>query len=241
MSGWILGFDTATRATAVALADGRGAVLEARDDPPRGARPRHVTRLLPLCAELLDRAGLRFEQLDRLAVGVGPGTFTGLRIGVATARALARAGDLPLLGVSTLEALALGALEAARAQGRSIAAVLDARRGEAFAAAWASEAGEPLAGPLIAPAAFAPEDLATALGALEPPVLAVGEGAIAFRQVLERSGAFVPEDEAELHRVSAAAHCRIARRLSPTDPDQVIPHYLRLPDAEIARRQAGGA
>ena len=86
----ILAFDTATRATAVALAGTGERVLEARDDPPPGERPRHASRLLPLTAELLERAGIGFEDIDRLAVGVGPGTFTGLRIGVATARALGR-------------------------------------------------------------------------------------------------------------------------------------------------------
>lgn len=239
---WILGLDTATRATAVALADGGATVLEARDDPPRGARPRHVARLLPLCAQLLDEVGLRFQDLDRLAVGVGPGTFTGLRIGVATARAVARAAGIPAVGVSTLQSLALMVLADAlgRENGpRAVASVLDARRGEAFAAVWRPDQLEEDGAPLIPPAAFTPESLADALAALEIPVLAVGEGAIEFRAVLERSGALVPEDEAELHRVSAAGHCRIARQLPPADPDQVSPQYLRLPDAELARRQAG--
>jgi tRNA threonylcarbamoyladenosine biosynthesis protein TsaB len=235
--GWILGFDTATRATAVALTDRRGAVLEARDDPPRGSRPRHAARLLPLCAELLDRAGLGFAQLDRVAVGVGPGTFTGLRIGVATARALARGGGIGLVGVSTLQSLARRALDAGPPGVGAVAAVLDARRGEAFAAVWPTERAEPAGGPLIAPAAFAPQALGEALAGLELAVLAVGEGAIEFRSILERSGASVPDDEAELHRVSAVAHCRIARQLPPADPDQVSPQYLRLPDAELARRQ----
>src|SRR5437588_7564597 len=108
--GWILGFDTATRATAVALADAGGEVLEARDDPPRGERPRHVSRLLPLCAEVLDRAGIDYQDLEPFAVRAGPGTFTGLRIGVATARALSQASAIPLVGVSTLQSLALNAM-----------------------------------------------------------------------------------------------------------------------------------
>lgn len=236
-SGWVLGFDTATRATAVALVDEEGTALEARDDPPRGQRPRHAASLLALCAEVLGRAGVGYRELDRLAVGIGPGTFTGLRIGVATARALAQAAAIPLVGVSTLQSLALGALrEPSLEEIGAVAAVLDARRGEAFAAVWRVDRVD---GPaVIAPAAFTPEALVESLGALAPPVLAIGEGAIEFRQVLERSGAFVPDDDAQLHRVNAVGHCRIARQLTPADPGRITPQYLRLPDAELARRAA---
>jgi tRNA threonylcarbamoyladenosine biosynthesis protein TsaB len=236
----ILAFDTATRATAVALAGPDESVLEARDDPPPGDRPRHISRLLPLCAELLARAGVGFADLDRLAVGVGPGTFTGLRIGVATARAIARAALIPLVGVSTLQSLALNALpDPPPDRVEAVAAVLDARRGEAFAAAWRTEDLARLGEPLIPAGAFSAESLAHRLAALRVPVLALGEGAIEFRLQLERSGAVVPDDGAALHRVTAVGHCRIARHLPGADPDQISPEYLRLPDAEIARRAKG--
>jgi tRNA threonylcarbamoyladenosine biosynthesis protein TsaB len=243
----ILAFDTATRATAVALSGPDGAVLEARDDPAAGERPRHAAQLLPLVAALLDRGGVEFGELDRIAVGIGPGTFTGLRIGVATARALSRASEVPLVGVSTLESLALSALAVNPVGGwEAVAAVLDARRKEVFAAVWPRSELERLtdcrrgsADPVLGPGAFAPEALAEALGNQPSGVLAVGEGAVEFRLVLERSGAFVPDGESELHRVTAASHCRIAMHLEPADPDQIRPQYLRLPDAEIARRAAG--
>ena len=161
----ILALDTATRATAVALTVD-DLVLQARDDPSPGQRPRHAAALLPLAVGLLERAGIGFPDLDRLAVGVGPGTFTGLRIGVATARALARAGAIPLVGVSTLQSLALNALASPELPSfDSVAAVLDARRGEVFAAAWRrTDLERDVAGlaasALIAPAALAPEALA---------------------------------------------------------------------------------
>jgi tRNA threonylcarbamoyladenosine biosynthesis protein TsaB len=240
----ILALDTATRATAVALGVD-GAVLEARDDPAPGERPRHAAALLPLAVGLLDRAGTGFQDLDRLAVGVGPGTFTGLRIGVASARALARAASIPLVGVSTLQSLAMNGLAFPElAAVESVAAVLDARRGEVFAAAWrrtdlATDVGGLAASALIAPAAFAPEALAERLRALGSASLALGEGAIEFRTVLERSGASVPDVASALHLITAANHCLIARHLEPADPDDVDPQYLRLPDAEIARRAAG--
>ena len=107
----VLGFDTATRATTVALVDtDRDEVVERRDDPPPGARPRHTTRLMALVVEVLGDGGAEWPEIDRIAVGVGPGTFTGLRIGVATAHALARAREIDLVGVSTLHSLARGAI-----------------------------------------------------------------------------------------------------------------------------------
>ena len=213
----LLAFDTATAATTVALRTDAGA-LEARDDPPAGARPRHTTRLLALAATLLDRAGLAFAELDRIAVGVGPGSFTGLRVGLATARALALATGAETVGVSTLRALALPAEEAA--PDAAVLAVLDARRGEAFVAAW--RAGRPV----VAPRAAAPERIAALAGGA--PWLGVGDGAIRFRAHLEPAGVTVPEPESPLHRVSAAA---VARLGAEAEPGPVAPEYLRAPDA----------
>jgi tRNA threonylcarbamoyladenosine biosynthesis protein TsaB len=216
----VLAFDTATAATAVALADG-DTVLKRRDDPPAGARPRHTSRLMPLIAELLEEAGWGWDRVDRVAVGVGPGTFTGLRIGVATARALAQARGLELVGVSTLESLSLNA------DSDSVCAALDARRGEVFAAAWRHRRR------VLEASAFDPAALAELIGS---DTLAIGDGAVAFRTVLERSGALIPDDGSDLHRVTAVNHCRLGVVADPSDPDAVRPQYLRLPDAEIARK-----
>jgi tRNA threonylcarbamoyladenosine biosynthesis protein TsaB len=222
----VLGFDTATAATAVALLRPGAEPVEARHDPAPGERPGHVAQLLPLVRAVLDRAGLGFADLDRLAVGVGPGTFTGLRIGVATARALAQAAGLPLVPVGTLRALALPAQAAAGA----VLAVLDARRGEAFVAGWVE--GEQA----VAPAALPVE----ALAGLDPPPtgrwLAVGDGAVRLRAELERAGALVPADGDPLHLVNGGAVCRLALELPGTvRREEVVPQYLRLPDAELAR------
>jgi tRNA threonylcarbamoyladenosine biosynthesis protein TsaB len=92
----ILGFDTATAATAVAVWAPDGLAVERRDDPPPGERPNHAARLLVLVEEALAAAGGGWDEVERLAVGVGPGGFTGLRLGIATARALAQARDLPV-------------------------------------------------------------------------------------------------------------------------------------------------
>jgi tRNA threonylcarbamoyladenosine biosynthesis protein TsaB len=230
----ILAFDTATRATSVALVDTAGGVVaEARDDPAPGLRPRHTTQLLTLVKDVLDRGG-GWDAVDRIAVGVGPGTFTGLRIGVATARALARARNLPLAGVSTLASVALAA--AAEAEFDAVMAVIDARRGEVFAAAWAPAALARLTAgePLLDPVAIGPEALGKAGRELGSRWLAVGDGTVEFRAVLEASGATIPDRDSNLHRVDAVHHARLASRSGPELGADVRPEYLRLPDAELS-------
>lgn len=225
----LLAFDTATPATAVALRVADTA-RELRHDPPPGERPGHAAQLLALATRLLDEAGLRFTDLDRIAVGTGPGTFTGLRIGVATARALAQATGAALVGVPTLRTLAAAAAGATDEPG-PVLAVLDARRGEAFVAAYDGDAA------LVPPAAVTPEILRTLV---KPGWLTVGDGSIRFRDVLEPTGARVPADGSPLHRVSAVALADLAAQAAAAGTGSVVPEYLRLPDAEIAFRKRTG-
>jgi tRNA threonylcarbamoyladenosine biosynthesis protein TsaB len=234
----ILALDTATRSTAVALLDtDRDEAIERRDDPPPGARPRHTTQLLGLVVAALSEAGVDWPQLDLLAVGTGPGTFTGLRIGVTTARALSQAREIPIVGVSTLHAVAYAAAQEAGETGRDVLAVLDARRREVFAAGFTVQAAQQAAGQADPPARpIAPVALAEALARDGRKWLAVGDGAVDSRAVLEGAGAVVPGDGSELHRVSAIAHCRLARGLPPRTADDIHPEYLRVPDAELTIR-----
>jgi tRNA threonylcarbamoyladenosine biosynthesis protein TsaB len=236
----VLGFDTATRATTVALLDtDRDVAIERRDDPPPGARPRHTTRLMALVVEVLEAAGVEWAAVDRIAVGVGPGTFTGLRIGIATAHALARARDIDLVGVSTLHSLARDAGAVMAAPADAVIAVIDARRGEVFAAGWAGpDVTRPDAVPVLGPRALAPDALAEAMRSDGRAWLAVGDGAVEFRVALEHVGARIPEQDSELNRVSAIGHCRLALGLRPEPPEGIQPEYLRLPDAEITLRTA---
>jgi tRNA threonylcarbamoyladenosine biosynthesis protein TsaB len=235
----ILAFDTATRATTVALAGVDNVVVTARDDPPPGERPGHATRLLPLIAMVMKRSGVGWEDIERIAVGVGPGTFTGLRIGIATARAVARARNIPLVGVSTLQSLALaGPLSGTAPAGLDVVLpVLDARRGEVFAACWRISEAEDFDRALLLPRPLGPEALAELVAPLGPRTLAIGDGAVEFRTVLERSGAYIPEDDSRLHRVTATNHWRLSRGLPESVPDEVEPDYLRVPDAELAQRR----
>ena len=230
----VLGLDTATASTSVALQGQNGLATEARDDPDEGARPRHATALLPLAAGLLDEAGLAWRELDLIAVGTGPGTFTGLRIGIATARALAQGAGVRLVGISSLRALAEAARETAA--DRPVAAVIDARRGELFVAGFAGDEQ------LLEPVALAPGDVAAALAAASggdvSRWLAVGDGALRFRSALEAAGVAVAPGGSGLHRVSAGAICRLAATGHVDAHQPVAPHYVRLPDAELARRSA---
>ena len=219
----ILGLDTATPATVVAVLPAAGEPVELRHEPGPGERPGHAAQLLPLARRALEALGATFADVRRIGVGVGPGTFTGLRIGVATARALAQATGAEVAGISTLEALAVEA-----GDDRAVLAVLDARRGEAYAAAFRD--GERL----LAPVAVAPEGLAALADPRHAPWLAVGDGAVRFRDRLELA-AEVPADASALHAVSALAVCRLAREARPVDRDAVLPEYVRLPDA-VPRR-----
>jgi tRNA threonylcarbamoyladenosine biosynthesis protein TsaB len=224
----VLGFDTATPDTVVALATDGAEPLELRHAPAPGERPGHASQLLPLARSLLDRAGLAFADVERIGVGVGPGTFTGLRIGVATARALAQSAGAEVAAISTLRALA-----AAAGHDGPVLAVLDARRGEAFAAAYANDGTE-----VLAPVAVKPDALPGLIADRpEPPEtwLAVGDGALAFREKLEPAAIAVPADGHPSHRVSAVAICRLASTTAPVARDTLVPDYVRLPDAEQTR------
>lgn len=241
----VLGFDTATSATAVALRLSDGRTLRARDDPGSGERPGHTSKLLPLARELLTEAGLDWPAVELVAVGVGPGTFTGLRVGVATARGLAQALAVDVVGVSTPRVLAQAAIAARAADG--VLAVIDARRGEVFAAAFtACPLGEdgkaaPCARELRPVQALAPASLAEVATAVDPDRrwLAVGDGALRFRAQLQADGIAVLEEDSQLHRVDAGVLCELALAMPrEAGVEAVEPDYRRRPDAEIALQKA---
>ncbi len=238
----VVAFDTATARTTVALRDLEtednvclAAVVDLAlaDDPPPGARPGHAQRLLVMIHELFEQAGAGWDAVDRIAVGVGPGTFTGLRIGIATAEALGYATSTPLLGISTLRSLALGAHE--REPDSAKLAVIDARRGEAFVAGWGSGSDPLAAGPELSARVLRPDQLVRVAATSGTRVLAVGDGALKFRDELERGGASVPAPNSPLHLVAAREHCRLAAFGAADPTRRVEPEYLRPSDAELAQ------
>ena len=227
----ILGFDTSTSELSVAITSGPAVLAEHEAGPDERGRPRHATALLPAVEAALAEAG-GWERIGRLAVGVGPGTFTGLRIGVATARALAQARGLGLAGVSSLAALAAGVEDAeprpAAARGASTPSA--ARRSQRCTTRPAREIWPAWVGP--------PEELAERVGELPAPPLAVGDGSVRFRNELESAGATVPEDDDPAHRLRARHLCRLAAEAP--DARDIEPNYLRRPDAELWRERDHG-
>lgn len=243
----VLGFDTATRSTAVALRMADGSTLQARDDPAPDGHPGHATRLLGMANQLLGEAGIGWSGLGRIAVGLGPGTFTGLRVGVATARGLAQSLDVELVGVSSLRALAEPALHS-EPEGARVLAVLDARRGEAFAAAYGVTAGGSVE-ELAPPRALAPEDLGEIVeqvaahrgGGQRTEWRAVGDGAVRFRGQLQDAGLTVPPDSSLLHLLSGQAICALGASdaaVAVVAREAILPDYCRRPDTEIALERA---
>jgi tRNA threonylcarbamoyladenosine biosynthesis protein TsaB len=195
----ILAFDTATDVATSALVS---------DDEVLGERTSRAATVLEDVDALLRQAGAHTRELEAIAVGIGPGSFTGIRIGLATARGLALALGVPVAGVSTLDALSAGAPGAVP--------VIDARRGEVFVL-------------LETPRVLAPDRLELTAG-----TVCVGSGAVRYRSLLEAAGAEIPTDQDDRHIPRARFHAQLARGFGPAEA--VEPMYLRVPDADKTRQ-----
>jgi tRNA threonylcarbamoyladenosine biosynthesis protein TsaB len=215
----VLGFDTSTAATAVCVLRSDG---EAFEHEPPVARlfepPGHARELMPAVDRLMREAGLGFADLDALAVGVGPGGFTGLRIGLATAHGMAHGSRISLHPVSSLAALATGMRDGADELGAARLPLIDARRREVYGAL---DDGPPFVA--------SPEDAAARAPA---GTLAAGDGSIRFQETLEAAGIRVAPRDSRMHVVRGLYICRLAAAVQPTPPEAVVPCYLRAPDAK---------
>ena len=227
--------DTSTQSPSLAVTRSHRLVGELWLGPDPGAG----RRVLEGAHHLFAATGTRLEELERIVVGVGPGGFTGLRIGLATAAALGQALDCPVVGASSLEALAAGIAETVR-PGAVVVPAHDARRGELFAAAYDVASDGSLSqriAPCALPAAELAERLATLLGS-GVAVTAAGSGALVARQVLAAAGIGIPSEDAGAHRLRAAA---LVVRVDAGAGRLPLPVYARLPDAEVNRLRAMGA
>lgn len=233
----VLAIETSTPQTSVAFGNAEGVMVSAEIS---GIRPRREA-VIPTIEDLMERSGLRLDQVGGIAAGVGPGLFTSLRVGLESAKALAQVLKVPLVGLCSLDVLAYP-LRHAR---RPIAAVIDARRGEVFYSIY-----RPVPGGVTRVGEYsvaAPENLAADLQALGEEVLAVGNGAMLYREKLEASlGGALELAPYALRYPSAATMIELAlprfEREEHDDLFGVVPLYLRKSDAEIAwdRREAAG-
>ena len=205
----ILALDTCLSSCSVAVLDGARVIASAREVMARG----HQERLAPMAQAVMAEAGLSFDRLDRIAVTVGPGSFTGLRVGIAFAKGLALALNLPTVGIGTLEALA------AEGEGLVFAAI-DARRGQLYLQAF--DDGRALMAPDALPA--------------ETAAARIAELSNGRSFTLVGSGAPLLAELSPAMRIVAAEGCdavNVARLAAARAPAPLKPLYLRAPDAKL--------
>jgi tRNA threonylcarbamoyladenosine biosynthesis protein TsaB len=205
----VLGLDTCLGACSVAVLDGHRVLAHASEPMPRG----HQERLAPMAQAVMAEAGVDFSDLRRVAATVGPGSFTGLRVGVAFAKGLASALSVPAVGVGALEALA------AEAEGLA-AAVIDARRDQVYLQVF--DARQALTAPEVTPLETAAVRRAQVSG--ERPLSLIGSAAPLLAAALPQARVLTPEgcDARHVARLGAG------REVSP-----IRPLYLRAPDARL--------
>lgn len=211
----LLALDTATAACSAAV--WRDGAVAAREFAllDRG----HADQVIPMVQTAMTAAGLDYPALDAIAVTVGPGTFTGVRIGLAAARGLALAAGRPMIGVTTLDAIAHGVPARARA-GAPVLATIDARRGQIYGQYFNSKLS-----PISDPIADAPDRLLA--GAPVRDFCVAGTGAAIVAAAVETTVLVLDEPG----HPDAAVVAGIAATRSPSAPHTVTPLYLRAPDA----------
>lgn len=232
----LLAIDTATDSVSVAVHDGSSVVASAVARSPR----RHAELLAPMVADVVDRAGLTLADVGAIAVDVGPGLFTGMRVGITTAKAFAEVLDVPIVPVTSLEALA-HVVDAGDAD--VVASVIDARRGEVFWAVF--RAGDRMR--LGDPRVGSPDECIADIAARGQSVVVSGSGMERHRDVFaDHLRLAVPGHalggpaDPTADAVATIGHAR-AMRQETCGVDDVIPVYMRAPDAEInwSTRSAG--
>jgi len=229
----LLAIDTATEVLALALSRDGSVLSEAGIEAGRS----HLELLLPQVRQMLDDNGLAIGDVRGLAVGVGPGTFSGLRVGIATARAFSQALEAPLAGFSTLEAVALELAGKDPAHAAPVVMpLIDAKRGQVFAQLFRKADNSDVAA-ISGILCLDPEDLVRSLAELTTePILAGGNGAIAYRDRLAGSSQLELLDTGDTaNRVRASWHLRAIRDGISFEPRQLLsvtPVYVREPDAD---------
>lgn len=219
--------DTSTSVYSMAIGDGSG--ILAQDGGVAG--PTTAARLAPAVSALFSGARLTPADMDFFAVTVGPGAFTGLRVGIAMVKGLALATGKPVVPISSLALLAMNA----RQSQIPVSPMFDARKGEVYAAVYDFRVGR---APVVSEAAADP---ALFLRGIEGSALFLGDGALRYRELIEEiMGGRAQFAEGDLHHPRASAGTELAlevfARGGGTPPAQLLPRYLRLSEAELSRR-----
>jgi tRNA threonylcarbamoyladenosine biosynthesis protein TsaB len=222
-----LAFESSAKAASVALV--RDGSLISQYSQCSGLT--HSRTLLPMAEDLLKNAELTLQDVDLFAVAHGPGSFTGIRIGVSTVKGLAWATNKPCVGVSTLEAMAWHGLAA----GGFVCPVMDARRSQVYNALFEIRDGAPVR--LTGDRPISLQELAEEVWGLQAPVFLVGDGAeLTARFFAARGIPFTPAPE-NLRWQSAWGVAMAARGQTPGNADSLLPVYLRLSQAERERQE----
>ena len=222
-----LAFESSAKAASVALCD--GGTLLAQATQTCGLT--HSVTLLPMARDLLKNSGHTLEDVDLFAVAHGPGSFTGIRIGVSTVKGLAWGCDKPAVGVSTLEAMAYNGL--AFGEGALLCCVMDARRQQVYNALFTIESGTLKR--LCPDRAIALEELAAELKTVEQPPHLIGDGAALTMEHFIAAGLTAVLAPEPLRTQSAYGVALAAMEQTPGTADDVLPVYLRLSQAERER------
>lgn len=226
----MIAVDTSERSCSVAVVDSDHVLVELGAGLTRGSHARH---LMPMVRTALDMAGMAISDLDGFAASCGPGSFTGVRIGMSCVKGMAEATGKPAVGVSSLETLAAQCA----VPGFLICPMMDARRSEVY---WALYVGDERS-TVEEPRADEP---AVALAMVDRPCLFVGSGALAYRDlIVSHLGGLATFAPAEQHRIRAAtvARCGLQRLVADDDAGPMAPVYLRSSDAERNRRMNPGS
>lgn len=218
----ILGIDSSAISAGCALVEGDKIVAESF----LNTRHTHSETLLPMISGMLKSAGATLSDVEKIAVSAGPGSFTGLRIGVSTAKGLADAAHKPCAAVSTLEAIAYNFTGV----DGIVCACMDARRNQVYNALFSSENG--VITRLCEDRAISAEELSKELSALDGKVILAGDGAELINSLTESCYSLAPPN---LRFQRGSGVCFAARNAPEIAPAALMPTYLRLPQAERER------
>ena len=227
----VLGIETSTAVSSVAFGTEQGIVGAAQASRGKG----HAEFVVPAIKYIAGEAGVSLDSVGGIAVGLGPGLFTGMRVGVATAKAMAQALRVPIVGIPSLDLLAYGV----RHSQRLICAAVDARRGEVFSAFYRQVPGGIQR--LSEYAAWPPERLASEVQARSEETLFVGNGALVYRDLLPHARTEMASVSQAFPNASALVELALPRFIRE-DTDSLLevePLYVRKTDAEIAWEKRG--